>query len=773
MGPHTKPSVRTGLSKNTKVQPLLKSIPTTAKSKTSTPVPEVDMSPDQLAMDHPPGVANGLRRGVGLGNGLRSETNLAKRAARRSPTPTSNSTSSTTVVGRQGSIGLGAKKMRDKNQKKKDEEGEGEEEEVVVVEEGKAEKGKLRKVAVQVTVQRRSGRNVAAASLKPVVEEKAKVVKKCTKGKVDEKGYFHVASDTDGETAEKAGKKSSRAPDEWQKELLRDLASDMESLDSDGSDLGFKVASIADKPVRKSTITTTTMSKVLAKGKAVPAKDTAGLGRSTRSSRSAAAAAAAAATAVENGKTAEKDGQTEPVSVLGKWRERKTNEKYKIQEKEISSERSTRGESTSSKGSQNGSDKADPQVVDDMDCEKEDELYWAMPMPLKSTQRKPVQVYKSAKEKKKDIYKFLNGRSKPETKPPPRTKAKMAVEESVFQEPKFIEPVSYVNLSTPAPQSKKPNKDADLLLKDEFKNPFNEYGTSPDHLENPRFADETIKATGLVAQVDLTTPFKKRKTKSVKYLSDSDGSTLSTVASSPVPHVLDDGLDEPSTLSIISDPNICPICNDCFPDSFLLLEPEVSSHNMRIQLDRCRRHKRHAAEEICKDREYPATDIDWRHLPRRIDAHIPHLTEILEQKRSSTYRDAAGQDLATLGKGKGKRKLMDTDWQSHTPGYYGPRGAHVMLTAIMKKMANRIREVGSTDRLIAGGGVSAFVQSVLVPELGVRLVMDDLKCGEAKARKVVKETVEFGELINDEDEGGGCGDYFDDEEEEGGKWVTL
>ncbi|RPB19814.1 hypothetical protein L211DRAFT_581328 [Terfezia boudieri ATCC MYA-4762] len=405
MGPHTKPSVRTGLSKNTKVQPLLKSIPTTAKSKTSTPVTEVDMSPDQLSMDNAPGVANGLRRGVGLGNGLRSEANLAKRAARRSPTPTSKSTSTTTVVGRQGSIGLGAKKMGDKNQKKKkDEEGEGEEEEEA--EEGKAEKGKLRKVAVQVTVQRRSGRNVAVASLKPAVEEKAKVVKKCTKGKVDEKGYYHVASDTDAETAERAGKKSSREPDEWQKELLRDLASDMESLDSDGSDLGFKVASNVDKPARKPTITTKTTSKVLEKDKAVPAKDTAGLGRATRSSRSA----AAAATAVENGKTAEKGGQTEPVSVLGKWRERKANEKYKIQEKEISLKRSTRGESTSSKGSQNGSDKAEPQVVDDMDCEKEDELYWVMRTPLKPTQRKPIQVYKSAKEKKMDLYKFLNGR---------------------------------------------------------------------------------------------------------------------------------------------------------------------------------------------------------------------------------------------------------------------------------------------------------------------------------------------------------------------------
>ncbi|KAF8424647.1 RTC4-like domain-containing protein [Tirmania nivea] len=773
MEPHAKPSIRTGLSRNTRVKPLLKSIPTPAKSKTSTPVPEVDMSPDQLSMDNAPGVANGVRRGVGLGNGLRSEANMAKRAARRSLTPTAKSTTSTTMtVSRQGSVGLGAEKTGNKGQEKEEEE-KGKVEKGKV-EKGKVEKGKLGKGAVQVAVQRRSGRNTGAAAMKPVVEEKAKAVKKRTKGKVDEKGYYHVGSDTDGETAGKAGKKTSIEPAGWEKEFLRNLASDMESLDSD-SDLGFKVVSTTEKPARKPTVAKKQMGKIPAKDQAAPAKDQAAPAKDTADLRRTTRSAAAAA--VENGKNVEKDVEKEPVSVLGKWRERKANEKRKNQEKEVSSDKSTGEESTCSKGSQKGSGKADPMVVDDMDCEKEDELFdWAMRTPYPSAQRNnPPITYKSAKGKKREMNKFLNGRLNPESNPPPRAKGKGTEEEPVFLEPEFIEPIAYVNLSTPAPQPTKQIKGADFLPEVEFKNPCDEYGTSPDHLENPKFANETMKATDSVVQVDLTiSPFKKRKTKSSKYLSDSDESTLTSGTSSPTPHVLDDGLDEPSTLSLTSDPNICPICNDRFPDSFLLLNPVKVSYNMRIQLDRCRQHKRYAAEEFCKDKKYPAIDIDWRNLPRRIDAHIPQLTEILEQKRSSTYRDAVGQDLASIGNGKGKRKLMDTDWQSHTPGYYGPRGAHVMLATIMKKMANRIREVGSNDRLIAGGGVSAFVQSVLVPELGVRLVMEDLKCGEAKARKVVKETVEIGELINDEDEGGGSGgDYFDDDEEEGGKWVTL
>ena len=100
-----------------------------------------------------------------------------------------------------------------------------------------------------------------------------------------------------------------------------------------------------------------------------------------------------------------------------------------------------------------------------------------------------------------------------------------------------------------------------------------------------------------------------------------------------------------------------------------------------------------------------------------------------------------------------------------------------MLETIMRKMANQIRDVGTNDRLIAGGGVSAFAQSVLVPELGVHLVMEDLKVGEDEARAVMRETVEMGELLNDEDDEGEVpGYYFDDSGDDGqgsGQWVTV
>jgi len=374
MEPHVKPSIRTGLSRNTRVKQLLKSIPTPARSKTFTPVPEMDMSPDQLSMDNAPGVANGVRRGMGLGNGLR---NLAKRAEKRSPTPTLKSTSATTTaVSRQGSVGPGAEKMGGKDQKKG--------------EDGKVGKGKLGKEAVPVAVQRRSGRKTAAAALKPVVEEKAKakVVKKVTKGGME------------GEPTKKAREMSCRKLERWEEDVIRDLDSDKESLDSEGSDLGFKVVSTKDKPAGISTITNTIPVKAKvapAEDIATPAKDTAASGRSMRSSRPA---------SIEDGKSAQSDEESNLVPVLVKRREQKASKGQGSSENRGTSEGSTDGGN-----GRRGVGGAGPVVVDDMDCEKEDELYkWR---PVLSAQRKPMQpmqVYRSAKGRRKDMYRSLNRR---------------------------------------------------------------------------------------------------------------------------------------------------------------------------------------------------------------------------------------------------------------------------------------------------------------------------------------------------------------------------
>ena len=45
------------------------------------------------------------------------------------------------------------------------------------------------------------------------------------------------------------------------------------------------------------------------------------------------------------------------------------------------------------------------------------------------------------------------------------------------------------------------------------------------------------------------------------------------------------------------------------------------------------------------------------------------------------------------------------------------------------------------------GGVSGFVQAVLVPELAEQLIMEDMKVSRERSREVIVESAELGELL--------------------------
>ena len=45
------------------------------------------------------------------------------------------------------------------------------------------------------------------------------------------------------------------------------------------------------------------------------------------------------------------------------------------------------------------------------------------------------------------------------------------------------------------------------------------------------------------------------------------------------------------------------------------------------------------------------------------------------------------------------------------------------------------------------GGVSGFVQAVLVPELAEQLIMEDMKVASERSRAIITESAELGELL--------------------------
>jgi hypothetical protein len=83
------------------------------------------------------------------------------------------------------------------------------------------------------------------------------------------------------------------------------------------------------------------------------------------------------------------------------------------------------------------------------------------------------------------------------------------------------------------------------------------------------------------------------------------------------------------------------------------------------------------------------------------------------------------------------------------PGYYGTRGAEVISQVLMSGCGNDIR--GSDARyedVLYCGGVINFVSSVLVPEVGVRLIMDDMDVMRNEAKRIMRDSVSFGAAVN-------------------------
>ena len=70
----------------------------------------------------------------------------------------------------------------------------------------------------------------------------------------------------------------------------------------------------------------------------------------------------------------------------------------------------------------------------------------------------------------------------------------------------------------------------------------------------------------------------------------------------------------------------------------------------------------------------------------------------------------------------------------------------------MSNFSSQIRRLAATDKLISSGGVSGYVQAVLVPELAVLLVKEDMGVDDESARTILQESIEIGDLLNEEEE---------------------
>jgi hypothetical protein len=190
---------------------------------------------------------------------------------------------------------------------------------------------------------------------------------------------------------------------------------------------------------------------------------------------------------------------------------------------------------------------------------------------------------------------------------------------------------------------------------------------------------------------------------------------------------------------------VCPLCGKevdrTHLDEYKKTNPRGRVANMRRF---CEAHRRRSARETWVQRGYP--DIDWPRFDERIARHYPFVRGILKEDGASSHYGSLFAEMVRSGRNK---SLLNSD-VNLTPGYYGFRGLRAMTENIVTEFGPLLLKRSQEDRLVAARGTMMYLQSVVVPELAVRLIMEDMSVGEEEARQILTESTEVGELLNDE-----------------------
>ncbi|KAH8675485.1 RTC4-like domain-containing protein [Xylariales sp. PMI_506] len=188
---------------------------------------------------------------------------------------------------------------------------------------------------------------------------------------------------------------------------------------------------------------------------------------------------------------------------------------------------------------------------------------------------------------------------------------------------------------------------------------------------------------------------------------------------------------------------VCPMCNEAVDRELFQKYTNGGRMNVKKQTAFCMAHKRKTAQDTWKARHYP--EIDWENLTLQFTKYQSALDDILQVRCPSHYASLLNEQIE---KGKARTLLKSDD--SLIPGYYGPRGLRVMTDFILKSFSDTLRQRAIEDRLVSARGYAGYVQAVLVPELAVRLIMDDMGVNEKNARKIMLESSALGEILHEE-----------------------
>ncbi|KAG9255063.1 RTC4-like domain-containing protein [Emericellopsis atlantica] len=191
-------------------------------------------------------------------------------------------------------------------------------------------------------------------------------------------------------------------------------------------------------------------------------------------------------------------------------------------------------------------------------------------------------------------------------------------------------------------------------------------------------------------------------------------------------------------------PTVCPWCQE--PVDAQMLASFSKGKGKRLNVNQqtrfCRKHRRETALEQWSAKGYP--EINWDELPDRIASYNEPLHEVILDDEPSHYRRVWAEKIA-----KGADRVMKKE-ENMNPGYYGPRGFNLFGDQLVPMFQSVLRERALVDKVISGRGAVAFIQSVLLPELAVRLISDDMLVTLEEARQIMEDSKQLGELVHEE-----------------------
>jgi len=211
----------------------------------------------------------------------------------------------------------------------------------------------------------------------------------------------------------------------------------------------------------------------------------------------------------------------------------------------------------------------------------------------------------------------------------------------------------------------------------------------------------------------------------------------------------------------------CKLCKKPLQEGYLDRWSDQTT-NGHIKLDLwmqiCEDHTKRDLQVEWSHKGYPT--IKWKALRARATRHLKVLRDIIADRVDSEYRAVFEDQQRQIG---GQTiKLLRQDHTLPFPGYYGPRGADILLDTLTAKLGSKVNDAARTDSFIARVGVGAFIQHVLVPELGVRLIAEDMGVSDDLAVKILEESRDIGEKLNSEHL---RGDLYD--ERDADKWIDV